>query len=715
MYDSLYDFKPVSSYVPLPLDAIMKAGEMKQENQDKANAERMDFYGKQVQALKKDVPLVTQEKQKIDSELNDKWGNVDFNDPTVRHEWAQRKRELANEYGPQGKLGIVQQNYLAAQAYQKELDDKLDKKEIDQVQHDKLLAMSHDSYKGAENGSFNGITAAYDPKINEQATALTANWKTNGTDNGYTWENGQWVKHTTKGTEYISDNEVYNHLMNTLMEDPANKAYAQQQADIAMYGQNYSTESGGHLGVDGGGNTVEYAPGNEQTAKESIHNKIVYDMFDKSAKLAAARTGFVKTKNDETWDADQFKLKKYGHDLDNTDEKITSDINRDSFGSEFNAPEKFDQKYQELKDRNSNIITKASQAVDNNGNKILTNGQIQLLKLISEGNTNIKSNEFAANETQQAVIDSYLSDINQNQVTERNTREKEKASKIASGLGEDWKPNARAIVAGDYYKQDIANTEKTIEYLRGAISRGVMPEVNKGQLEEYKVILSDLNKKKVNAMKKEDPLYAKYERYLDENSKNSTETVGLTSISDKDLRTNLKSIIETDLTTQGGTGAKDFKTGIELKDEQYAQVGKIDPNSIRYYFDKGEARIVIRPEIAGDKTGAKMDYIDIKAPHGVREHILNNGTQLGAQMIIKSIVADVTTPDTPTIVPIGKNNVTVTKMSNTDIANLSDSDRNANRIYNVTLRGITYPHSKQEVITQLVDLEERNRLANTKK
>ena len=315
-YDQPHESQWVSSFVPLDLGMIAKTGEMKQEEQDKANAERMDFYGKQVQALKKDVPLVTQEKQKIDSELNDKWGNVDFNDPTVRHEWAQRKRELANEYGPQGKLGIVQQNYLAAQAYQKELDDKLDKKEIDQVQHDKLLAMSHDSYKGAENGSFNGITAAYNPDINKQATELTANWKANGTDNGYTWENGQWVKHTTKGTEYISDNEVYNHLMNTLMEDPANKAYAQQQANIAMYGQNYSTESGGHLGVDGGGNTVEFAPGYEQDAKQSIHNKIYYDMFDKSAKLAAARTGFVKTKNDETWDQNQAWLKDYSDKKD---------------------------------------------------------------------------------------------------------------------------------------------------------------------------------------------------------------------------------------------------------------------------------------------------------------------------------------------------------------------------------------------------------------
>ena len=38
-YDSLYDFKPVSTYVPLPLDMIMKAGAMKQQQFDEGMAD----------------------------------------------------------------------------------------------------------------------------------------------------------------------------------------------------------------------------------------------------------------------------------------------------------------------------------------------------------------------------------------------------------------------------------------------------------------------------------------------------------------------------------------------------------------------------------------------------------------------------------------------------------------------------------------------------
>lgn len=114
----------VEQYVPLPLDLILKSGAMKQAEQDKAQSEKLDFLGRQVNALEPDKPLVRKYKQDLDQELSTKWADKDFTDPSVRSAWAKRKRELANEYGPQGKIGAIEANYNAYKEYEKHIIDK---------------------------------------------------------------------------------------------------------------------------------------------------------------------------------------------------------------------------------------------------------------------------------------------------------------------------------------------------------------------------------------------------------------------------------------------------------------------------------------------------------------------------------------------------------------------------------------------------------------
>lgn len=114
----------VSSAIPLPLELMMKAGAMKQAEQDKAQEEKLMFLGKQVNALSPDIETVKSEKAKLDNELNTYWADKDFTDPNVKAEWARRKRELANEYGPQGKLGAIESNYNAYKEYEKHIIDK---------------------------------------------------------------------------------------------------------------------------------------------------------------------------------------------------------------------------------------------------------------------------------------------------------------------------------------------------------------------------------------------------------------------------------------------------------------------------------------------------------------------------------------------------------------------------------------------------------------
>lgn len=150
----------VENYVPLPLDLILKSGAMKQAEQDKAQSEKLDFLGRQVNALEPDEPLVRKYKQDLDQELSTKWADKDFTDPSVRSAWAKRKRELANEYGPQGKIGAIEANYNAYKEYEKNILSNKDLKwsEADRRKHlDKVKSSFIGTINPDDLNSYNTI------------------------------------------------------------------------------------------------------------------------------------------------------------------------------------------------------------------------------------------------------------------------------------------------------------------------------------------------------------------------------------------------------------------------------------------------------------------------------------------------------------------------------------------------------------------------------
>lgn len=113
----------VSSFVPLPLDEIAAVGAMKQQTQDKAEEERIALLGKNWNRLPGDMGDSIKHKQEIDSQLAS-FSNKDFNDPSVRSEWYKTKMNLVNDFGPNGVAGSQEANFNAYKDYEKELLSK---------------------------------------------------------------------------------------------------------------------------------------------------------------------------------------------------------------------------------------------------------------------------------------------------------------------------------------------------------------------------------------------------------------------------------------------------------------------------------------------------------------------------------------------------------------------------------------------------------------
>lgn len=284
----------VSSRVPLPFEEMVKLGALKQGRQDEAIAEKEQYLAKNWNRLGADAEHARSLKKESDQVLYN-FKDKDFNDPQVRSDWYSAKVNLANKWGPDGAVGAMENNFNLRQAKVKELDTMLGKKPeeggITKDTYDYILKKADDEYaaKGGigEKGpqgyqQINFETPALNPDIDKQVIEASKDWKANAESHGY-WQtpDGQWARKNEHGIEYIDPQEVHDSVLADIKARPENQAYAKQQAEIATYGKDTSTDG-----------YSSFRPG---YIKQQIYDNI----FEQPAKLAAARLGFTKQTQDQ--------------------------------------------------------------------------------------------------------------------------------------------------------------------------------------------------------------------------------------------------------------------------------------------------------------------------------------------------------------------------------------------------------------------------------
>lgn len=117
-----YDVPADFSYQPLPFEDVLRAGALKQKQQDIARQE-LDLLGKPFNALEQDTERAKAIKQEVDAKLDELSGS-DLTNPINRQKLHNLRRDLINRYGPQGDIGVIEANYNTAQTYKKHIIDK---------------------------------------------------------------------------------------------------------------------------------------------------------------------------------------------------------------------------------------------------------------------------------------------------------------------------------------------------------------------------------------------------------------------------------------------------------------------------------------------------------------------------------------------------------------------------------------------------------------
>lgn len=317
----------VSTYVPLPLEAIGNILESKQRQYDINETERINLLDKQYNTLQQDRPLALKAKQEIDKSLED-FSNKDFSDPVVKQQWMKTKRDIANRFGPLGDIGAIQSNYNAHQEYMKGLKERLNKgpKEggIDETTYNKLANISLARYQGIGEGSnqgynqYQGITPAGYSDLADQADKLANNWKADSIKKGGYYDvDGRFIKKSTQEIEQINPNEIYKNILPQLMSDPMNQAFAKQQLMLKTYGKEISPDQ---------------------------LNQEYLSIFNKPAEFAANKYGYRKEINDQDWKESQEYLR-------NKDKKdLINSLTGQSIEGQTYNPIENDKNFQDLKD-----------------------------------------------------------------------------------------------------------------------------------------------------------------------------------------------------------------------------------------------------------------------------------------------------------------------------------------------------------------------------
>ena len=288
-----------------------------------------------------------------------------------------------------------------------------------------------------------------------------------------------------------------------------------------------------------------------------------------------------------------------------------------------------------------------------------------------------------------------MAEIEQNNKLKKSIESYENKAKTASGLTTAWKPTEKATIAGQEAYNDVIHTkitelkeQPTIELLQG--------------------IKDNAEKARISKMKETDSNYKKYQEWLENNAKTSTELIGVTNLPTKSLANILSGILERDLTAQGGLGAKDLKTGEPLTEiENYSNIGKIDPNEIGYFFEEGKVKLVVRPNILdskGKNTEQKKDYISVDAPTGTLGYILQEGHTTEKQVIANNIIDSAKNiPDGIVEINFQQDKETIpVKIRSLSLEEIKNAPQG--KTHTITVNGVTNYYTHNSAIDALVDL-----------
>lgn len=224
--------KYVNQYWTPNADLLAKALQSQQTNYDLAQ----QAGNIPIEALPKDEELAQSIRSGIDNKITN-LANV-YKTQGVNAGNREQKnllRDIRRMQLPGGQVFNLKKNVTNYQEYKKQIDSMYKEGKINKDKKDQLLNMSMNAFSGSYTddifNEFNGISAATDVNLSEQAAKLADGWMADKVNSGqYKMLNGQYYDVQSK--KYVDYNEVYNSISKQIINDPNNKAFLRQEAQL---------------------------------------------------------------------------------------------------------------------------------------------------------------------------------------------------------------------------------------------------------------------------------------------------------------------------------------------------------------------------------------------------------------------------------------------------------------------------------------------------
>jgi len=302
--------------LPYNTDLIAGLAEYNQKRYDTASGEYDELLGafNKILALEQDIPKRQEAIDQYRKALSDAHSKTQGDYAKMLPVLKRLKNDFQNDLA-YGKLGAIITQYNNAAAYNKEVDDKLAKGEIDARTADLLKQDANLRYKnigepdqfGRYSGKYQGRTPVKHIDPYELTDKIVKGWEANklATENGLRFsEDSQGRRYmlNKKGEHiYVNGNEIKEFTKQMLNQNPDFQASADQQTWVDNYGIDINSEI---YGSDQHGNQVQINP-------EAYIKNYRNSLTEGPANFMGAKYGYDQDSYSNTLKEDSYGLKAY--------------------------------------------------------------------------------------------------------------------------------------------------------------------------------------------------------------------------------------------------------------------------------------------------------------------------------------------------------------------------------------------------------------------
>jgi len=343
IYDRPMQAEFMDTYTPMPYQEILQAMNMRQQQHDKGVALEEDLQDTlfKVQALQQDKAKRNLKQDEYENAISDKVASYGGEYARLIPFINEQRKKLHKDM-TRGDFAAMEKSHDKGMKYLERMEKLYDKGKIDKDLKQFLEAQSFSEYSGIgemqADGSYN-IFSGQDPamlkeSLADQAMKAIKGWGVDERRMDYdkVYKRGPKTKEHPEGQlildangqpqpvfynfrqkRYVSDQEVYDSLFQSLASEPGNRLYTQQRAEMQSYGLEPE---------DLKMTTMEEGPDGKMVPTVSLadspeewENWKINKMFHDAIAPAANKAGFVQYKNkyQKDWEAaaaykDQLKI-----------------------------------------------------------------------------------------------------------------------------------------------------------------------------------------------------------------------------------------------------------------------------------------------------------------------------------------------------------------------------------------------------------------------